>query len=189
MSASLANSWVRLSPITAEDLAEIATAIAQSARLHGKWVAPACDKGALAAWAARLGKPDYAGFLARRIDDNSVVGIFNISQICRGLFHSAYLGYYALMPNGGRGYMRAAMPLLLEAAFRQLRLHRLEANIQPSNTASLALVKRFGFRLEGFSPRYLKIAGHWRDHERWAILAEEWRTLKRHYHVPEPERS
>jgi ribosomal-protein-alanine N-acetyltransferase len=54
-----------------------------------------------------------------------------------------------------------------------MSLHRVEANIQPNNAASIALVKRCGFRLEGFSPRYLKIAGEWRDHERWALLADE----------------
>jgi ribosomal-protein-alanine N-acetyltransferase len=69
--------------------------------------------------------------------------------------------------------MTAAMILLLRHAFRSLKLHRLEANIQPGNTASVALVKRCGFRKEGFSPRYLKVGGRWRDHERWAITRED----------------
>jgi ribosomal-protein-alanine N-acetyltransferase len=60
-----------------------------------------------------------------------------------------------------------------------LRLHRVEANIQPRNRASIALVKSLGFRQEGYSPRYLKIGGRWRDHERWALLVDDWRPKRR----------
>jgi ribosomal-protein-alanine N-acetyltransferase len=69
--------------------------------------------------------------------------------------------------------MTEGMRLVIGRAFGTLRLHRLEANIQPANAASIALVRRLGFRKEGLSRRYLKIGGRWRDHERWAILAEE----------------
>jgi ribosomal-protein-alanine N-acetyltransferase len=72
----------------------------------------------------------------------------------------------------------SSRPLALHYAFVRLKLHRLEANIQPGNQPSLALVTRLGFQREGFSPRYLKIAGRWRDHERWALLAEDWRKKK-----------
>jgi ribosomal-protein-alanine N-acetyltransferase len=65
---------------------------------------------------------------------------------------------------------------MLRYAFKQLKLHRVEANIQPENVASIALVKRAGFVNEGYSRRYLKIGGQWRDHERWAILHEDWKT-------------
>jgi ribosomal-protein-alanine N-acetyltransferase len=67
------------------------------------------------------------------------------------------------------------MELVLRRAFSDLRLHRLEANIQPGNTRSIALVQRCRFEREGFSPRYLKVGGRWRDHERWAIRVEQWR--------------
>ena len=91
----------------------------------------------------------------------------------RGPFQSAYLGYYGFAPFEGQGYMTEAMRLVLRHAFGAMRLHRVEANIQPGNAASIALVRRCGFHLEGFSPRYLKVSGRWRDHERWAILGED----------------
>lgn len=91
-----------------------------------------------------------------------------------GNFRSAYLGYYAFEPLAGRGLMRQGMAQVISYAFGKLKLHRLEANIQPENKASAAFARRLGFRREGYSRRYLKIFGRWRDHERWAMLAEDW---------------
>jgi ribosomal-protein-alanine N-acetyltransferase len=73
--------------------------------------------------------------------------------------------------------MTEALQLILKYAFETLKLHRVEANIQPGNVASIALVKRAGFTQEGYSRRYLKISGRWRDHERWALIAEDWRKM------------
>ena len=105
--------------------------------------------------------------------------MINVSEIVRGPFRSAYLGYYAFVPHAGHGYMTEALTLALRWAFRGLRLHRVEANIQPGNQASRALVRGLGFRREGFSRRYLKVAGRWRDHERWALVAEDWRRPRK----------
>lgn len=69
------------------------------------------------------------------------------------------------------GLMTEALRAAVDFAFGELGLHRLEANIQPDNTASISLVRRLGFKQEGFSPSYLRINGEWRDHERWALLA------------------
>ena len=99
-------------------------------------------------------------------ESGELAGAININEIVRGSFRSGYLGNYAFVPHNGRGDMTTGLRTVVSRAFRQLRLHRLEANIQPDNEASRRLVKRLGFKLEGFSPRYLKIAGKWRDHER-----------------------
>jgi ribosomal-protein-alanine N-acetyltransferase len=112
-------------------------------------------------------------------EDGELAGVININEIVRGVFCSGYLGYYAFVPHDGRGYMKRGLRAVLAEAFLRHRLHRLEANIQPDNEASRQLVQRCGFRLEGFSPRYLKIAGRWRDHERWAITVEEWKARAR----------
>jgi ribosomal-protein-alanine N-acetyltransferase len=99
--------------------------------------------------------------------------VVNISEIVRGIFQSAYLGYYAFEPLAGHGLMRQGLGRVIDHAFDKMRLHRLEANIQPQNRRSIRLVRSLGFRREGLSRRYLRIAGHWRDHERWALLAED----------------
>jgi [ribosomal protein S5]-alanine N-acetyltransferase len=107
-----------------------------------------------------------------RNEDAAIVGYFGLGQMYFGHFRNAYLGYYSFEPYAGQGYMREGLELVLRYAFGSIRLHRIEANIQPENVRSVALVRSAGFRREGLSLRYLKIGGRWRDHERWAITAE-----------------
>lgn len=114
-----------------------------------------------------------AKLLVVHIADEALIGGMNINEIVRGAFQSGYLGYWITGRYAGRGHGAEALRLLLGYAFGNLALHRLEANIQPENAASIALVRAVGFRLEGRSPRYLKVAGIWRDHERWAVTREE----------------
>ncbi len=109
---------------------------------------------------------------------HTLVGALNFNEIVRGVFQSAYLGYWLGATFTGQGLMREALGLAIATAFRPiaaggLGLHRLEANIMPHNSASIAVVRALGFKKEGLSPRYLKIAGEWQDHERWALLADE----------------
>jgi ribosomal-protein-alanine N-acetyltransferase len=155
------------------------TALAQSSRrfLAG-WVAPPSDAAAFAAYLRHNTAATFEALLLVRREDQAILGAVNLSEIVRGVFQNAYLGYWIGAPFVRRGYMREGLALALEHAFSALRLHRLEANIQPANTASIGLVESLGFRREGFSPRYLKIGGRWRDHERWAILSEEWKRLR-----------
>ncbi len=127
----------------------------------------------------RCQRDDFEGFLVCENDRDAIVGSINLSQIFRGGFQSAYIGYQVGAPFARLGYMTEALQLVLKYAFDTMKLHRIEANIQPHNVASIALVKRVGFSKEGYSRRYLKICGRWRDHERWAIVAEDWRRKKK----------
>lgn len=158
---------------TARDRDEFLQRVHASQALHGRWVSGPADADEFAAWLRRTRAANMESLLVCREEDAALAGVFNLGQIFYGPLRSAYLGYYAFEPFAGRGYMREGLQLVLRHAFGPLGLHRLEANIQPGNGPSIALVSGAGFRLEGISPRYLKIAGRWRDHERWAILAEE----------------
>ena len=174
---------VYLRPPQSSDARAFLSAVKASSKLHGAWVQPPKTPARFAQFARRFGasaKRDplaatHLGFLVCRCEDDAIVGVFNLSEIVRGLFQSAYLGYYAFSPHAGAGYMAEGLQLTLGAAFGALKLHRVEANIQPGNLRSLALAREAGFVREGFSRRYVKIAGRWRDHVRMAILAEDWR--------------
>ena len=158
--------------------AEFLTAVAKSRKLHAHWVSPSKTLPAFDKYLKRFNSPAHVSYWILTETDE-LAGVVNINEIVRGSFRSGYLGYYAFAPHHGRGYMTAGIRAVVSRAFRQLGLHRLEANIQPENERSRRLVQRLGFRLEGFSPRYLKIVGKWRDHERWAVTAEDWTSISR----------
>jgi ribosomal-protein-alanine N-acetyltransferase len=164
---------VRLQPPSRSDRSEFLELVEASVDFHRPWTYPPADPAAFRRLLERNRREDFEVCLVRRSDDDAIVGVFELSGIVRGLFQNAYVGYWVGAPYAGRGYMSAGMRQLFRLAFGELRLHRLEANIQPGNEPSLALARATGFRREGFSPRYLKIGGRWRDHERWAVLAEE----------------
>lgn len=161
------------SPVAADEDRFIARARGSRA-LHAPWTSAPSSPEAFAAYLAQMATPANQSFLVclpdRAGDGEQIAGVFNLSQIVMGNFRSAYLGYYVFAGYERRGVMRTGLKQLLRHAFGPLKLNRLEANIQPGNGASIALVKACGFQQEGFSPRYLKINGRWRDHERWAIV-------------------
>jgi [ribosomal protein S5]-alanine N-acetyltransferase len=120
----------------------------------------------------------YQKHLVCRVDDDRICGYIGLNEIVSGHFRSAYSGYWVGAPFARRGYTTEAMSLCLERAFTTLNLHRVEANIIPTNLPSLAVARKSGMRREGYSPRYLRIAGVWQDHERWAITKEDWEALE-----------
>jgi ribosomal-protein-alanine N-acetyltransferase len=165
---------VRLERPSVRRQREFLAAVRRSRGLHGRWVAPPASAPGYRALLVRARRPSQAVFFVVERASNRLAGVVNVSEIVRGNFRSAYLGYYAFTPHAGHGLMKEGLALVLDAAFGRLRLHRVEANIQPDNVPSAALARALGFRLEGRSPRYLKVAGAWRDHDRWALLADEW---------------
>jgi len=165
---------VVLSTPSPADAAEFIAAARASKSLHHPWINPPDTAERFAAYLARAARDDQASYLIRHSQCGALVGYVNVGNIVRGALQSGYVGYASFASHAGRGLMTAGLRSVIDACFTELGLHRLEANIQPDNLRSLGLVRRLGFMREGFSPNYLLIDGDWRDHERWALLAEDW---------------
>lgn len=183
-SATERGTRVFLRPPTRRDRAEFLGLRQASRAFHRPWEprpAPGfdpCGDEAFTRYLARARATNCDYSLVCRVEDGAIVGVFNLSNVVPAPFECGFLGYWAGAPYAGQGYMAAGLQLFLRRAFRALKLHRVEANICPENEPSLALVRRAGFVREGFSRRYLKIAGRWRDHERWALLREDWKPVR-----------
>jgi len=153
------------------DLIELARS---SVSLHRPWIHLPLTR---AAWMRNLEPHRQRGkipYVLRLRGTHELVGVVSMSEIVRGVFKSAYLSYYVHARHARRGLMKEGVSRVVSLAFRKHGLHRLEANIQPGNTASRRLVKSLGFVREGFSRNYLKVDGRWQDHERWAATSETW---------------
>lgn len=164
---------ILLKRVARSDAADLIAANRASRGHHLPWVDSFVDQAGFDQWLARCLSGPNVGFIARERVSGAVVGVVNLNEIVGGVFQSAYLAYYGMAEFSRKGLMTDALRAAIDVAFGELGLHRLEANIQPGNHASIALVRRLGFRQEGFSPRYLRIGGEWRDHERWALLADD----------------
>ena len=163
---------IQINRVIRADAAELIAANVASQDYHLPWVTSFIDQTGFDSWFVRgLTGPNVA-LVARETASNKIVGVVNINEIVAGAFQSAYLGYYGMLNFARTGLMTEALRAAVGYAFSELGLHRLEANVQPENAASIALVRRLGFMQEGLSPRYLRINGEWRDHERWALLAD-----------------
>ena len=166
---------VHLEPVSSKHERAFLAAARASRAFHRPWGAPPQTAAGFHRYVQRTSDDRCLAFFVFSSSDD-LVGAVTVSEIVRGAFQSAYLGYYVFVPFQRRGLMTAALVQVVTQLFRKHRLHRVEANIQPSNAASIGLVRRLGFRKEGLSRRYLKINGRWRDHERWAVTREEWKS-------------
>jgi ribosomal-protein-alanine N-acetyltransferase len=163
---------ISVRPLAAGDEDEFVALAQASVGLHHPWYSMPTTRQEFQAYLARFRQPSAEGFLVCVREGGAMAGLITIDSIVRGRFQSASLSYAAFASAAGRGYMSEGLALVVRHAFTELRLHRLEASIQPANQASVRLVRRQGFRQEGYSPDMLFIDGAWRGHERWAITRE-----------------
>ena len=169
----MSDSRVFIRPPTPEDGNAFLSAARESRALHGQWIHPPLTRSEFDLYLERFQQPDHQSRLICLHDTGALVGVINLNNIIRGYFQNSFLGFYAFLPHAGCGLMLEGLQLVAQEAFTSLDLHRLEANIQSENRRSIQLVQRTGFSREGFSPNYLRIAGVWRDHERWALLKDD----------------
>ncbi|EDY82230.1 hypothetical protein VDG1235_1850 [Verrucomicrobiia bacterium DG1235] len=153
---------------------EFVEAAKGSVSMHRPWVYPTVTVKGFAEYLDRIQDSRHEGYLVCRKSDDRMAGIVNLSEITHGALQCAFVGYWGVQGYCGGGRMTRGLALVFDEAFIGLGLHRLEVNIQPGNERSVRLVERLGLSKEGFSPRYLKIGGEWRDHERWALTSEDW---------------
>jgi ribosomal-protein-alanine N-acetyltransferase len=166
---SESRSHIYLRRPTSADQAAFVASVARSKQLHFPWVSPPASPKQFAAFVDRMVPPVNYSFLVCTREREQPAGVINITNVVLGPFRSGYLEYYVFAGFERQGIMRKGLMAVVRHAFNKLKLHRLEANIQPANLASIALVRGCGFLREGYSPHYLKIRGRWRDHERWAL--------------------
>lgn len=152
------------------DRAEYTAKALRSAEQHRPWLFPPTSGPEFDAYLDRLAEPAREGFAICLAGTGELAGYATVNNIVHGAFRCGAIGYGAFLH--GRGLVTEGVGLVLGYAFGPLGLHRIEANVQPDNKASIALVRRLGFRLEGHSPDFLFVDGAWRDHERWAVTAE-----------------
>jgi ribosomal-protein-alanine N-acetyltransferase len=154
---------------------EFIQAVLRSRALHRGFVSAPATPVEYREYLRRSRRDTQESFFLIEPTSNALAGVVNINDIARHAEQSGRLGYFAFAPLAGTGLMCAGLKVVIGVAFRELGLHRLEANIQRTNSRSLALIEGLGFKREGTARGYLKIGNRWRDHERWALLREEWR--------------
>ena len=164
---------VRLRPLKASDEEAFLKGVRKSREILKPWVQVPLSRPAFQRYVKDMNTADDKAFAIIRTDTHALVGVVELRDIFYGHFQNAYLIYYGFKPHLKLGLMRQAVSMVIPIAFKRLKLHRLEANIQPENASSIALVRYCGFHNEGLSPRFLKKNGQWRDHERWALLVDD----------------
>lgn len=173
------NAALTLRPATVDDADELARLYARERRFLAPFdpVRPAsyfntAGQRALMAQTAEL---RAAGLLERflMVVANEVVGMISVSNIVRGAFQSANVGYFVAERHNGRGYATRAVAGAVEWAFGEVGLHRLEAGTLIDNVASQRVLERNGFTRIGIAPKYLQIAGRWEDHVLFQLVADD----------------
>lgn len=110
--------------------------------------------------------------------DKTLAGEVNLNNVIRGAMQSCTVGYWIDQAHAGHGYTAEGVVLVMQFAFEQLGLHRVEICIVPRNMRSRRVMEKLDIREEGIAQRYLEINGVWEDHLRYGITFEEWQERR-----------
>ena len=149
----------------------------RSRALHRGLVAAAAAPADYRDYLERAARPNQESFFVVTAASGQLTGVVDILDIARNSTSVGRLAYFAFVPHAGSGLMREGVGRVIEVAFRELDLARLDADIQPGNRRSRALVERLGFRRGSASPLQLKIGARWREHERWTLSRADWHAI------------
>jgi ribosomal-protein-alanine N-acetyltransferase len=163
---------VRLRPLKASDEDAFMHGLRNSKDMLKPWVQVPLSRSSFQRYVSEMNTVKDKAFAVISTDTHALACVVDLRDIFYVDFQNAYLIYYGFNPHLKLGLMRQAVSLLIPIAFKRLKLHRLEANVQPDNLSSIELLKSCGFSKEGLSPRFLKKNGQWCDHERWALLSD-----------------
>ncbi|MDF2890728.1 MAG: alanine acetyltransferase [Clostridia bacterium] len=106
-------------------------------------------------------------------ETDELIGNVALTEVLRGSLQSCYIGYYLDQQQNGKGCMTEAVKLAVDFAFRELKLHRIEAGVMPHNIRSMRVLEKAGFHKEGIAVKNVKINGRWEDHQVLAIVAAD----------------
>ena len=177
-----------LRPLEVEDFSAWREVRRRNAELRNRWEPrrtfgqpdPGEDRRAFAMRCAarrrerQLGTGWGFGVFLDEHGSESFIGEMNLSNVVRGAFRSATVGYWVDQDRAGNEYIPESLVVACRFAFEEIDLHRLQVSIVPRNTRSRRVVEKLGLRCEGQAERYLEINGVWEDHLQFAITAEEW---------------
>jgi ribosomal-protein-alanine N-acetyltransferase len=156
--------------LSLSDESEFLSKSIASKKIHRSWVLVPTTKKQFRDYVEEMNSDVNKAFAVVDPQSNTIAGIVELRDIFMFDFKNSYITYYAFHQHLRKGFMKLGVMQAITIAFKKLKLHRLEANIQPENKASIALAKSCGFTKEGFSPKFIKKGGRWKDHERWALL-------------------
>jgi len=164
-----------LRPVTAGDRDEFVALARESVRLYRGLIFAPSTPAEFGEYVARFDGVNAIGFVVLLNTTRRLAGFVNVSRAVQAPDRIGVLGYGGFTATAGHGYLAEAVQLAVRYAFDELEMDRLEADIQPENTASRRVVEQAGFRPAGTAPKAICIAGEWRDHERWMVTTKSGR--------------